>query len=271
MTFEAGHRLLHYRLIRKIGEGGMGVVYEATDTRLDRSVAIKILPPELTQDPERSARFHQEARLAAAFNHPNIATVHDVGEQDGVTFIVMELVRGESLRGLVGDKPLGVERAVDIATGIAAGLGRAHREGVLHRDLKPDNVVLTDEGVPKILDFGLGKLMGDEEPSKAPMASEIPTVTALSSPQVTHDGQILGTLAYMSPEQVKGHAVDARADVFSFGVLLYELLTAKQPFAGESSLDTVSAILRDEPAPLEGGRQDVPAALQEILDRCLSK
>jgi formylglycine-generating enzyme required for sulfatase activity len=271
MTIEAGQQLLHYRLVKKIGEGGMGVVYEATDTRLDRNVALKVLPPELTQDPERSARFHQEARLAAAFNHPNIATVHDVGEQDGVTFIVMELMRGESLRSLVRDKPLEVEKAVDIATGIAAGLARAHREGVLHRDLKPDNVVLTDEGVPKILDFGLSKLIGDDEPEAAPMASEMPTLTALASPQVTRAGQVLGTLAYMSPEQVQGHSVDARTDVFSFGVMLYEMLTGKQPFAGESSLDTVSAILRDEPAPLEAGRNDVPTDLQEILAQSLAK
>ena len=271
MTIEAGQQLLHYRLIRKIGEGGMGVVYEATDTRLDRNVALKVLPPELTQDPERSARFHQEARLAAAFNHPNIATVHDVGEQDGVTFIVMELVRGEPLRNLVRDKPLEVGKAVDVATGIAAGLARAHREGVLHRDLKPDNVVLTDEGVPKILDFGLSKLIGDDEPSGEPIASEMQTLTALASPQVTRAGQVLGTLAYMSPEQVQGRPVDARTDVFSFGVMLYEMLTGKQPFAGESSLDTVSAILRDEPAPLDGGRRDVPADLQEILARSLAK
>ena len=271
MTIEAGQQLLHYRLIKKIGEGGMGVVYEATDTRLDRNVAVKVLPPELTRDPERSARFHQEARLAAAFNHPNIATVHDVGEQDGVTFIVMELVRGEALRSLVRDEPLEVETAVDIATGIAAGLARAHREGVLHRDLKPDNVVLTDEGVPKILDFGLSKLIGDGEPSEVPMASEMPTLTALASPQVTRAGQVLGTLAYMSPEQVQGHPVDARTDVFSFGVLLYEMLTGKQPFAGESSLDTVSSILRDEPAPLDEGRHDVPADLKEILAQSLAK
>ncbi len=249
----------------------MGEVYEAVDTRLDRRVAIKVLPAKLTKDPERSARFHQEARLAATFNHPNIATVHDVGEHEGVTFIVMELVRGESLRSLVRGEPLPVEQAVDLATGIAAGLGRAHREGVLHRDLKPDNVVLTDEGVPKILDFGLGKLIGDDEPGEAPIASEMPTVTALSSPQVTQDGQILGTLAYMSPEQVQGRPVDSRSDVFSFGILLYELLTAQQPFVGESSLDTVSSILRDEPAPIEERRRDAPAELRTILDRCLAK
>jgi serine/threonine protein kinase len=153
MTLSAGSRLAHYEITAPLGEGGMGVVYRATDTKLGREVAVKVLPTGLTADVERRQRFRQEAMLAAAFNHPNIATVHDVGEQDGVTYIVMELVRGESLRSLIRTKPLDTARAIDIAVGVAAGLARAHREGVLHRDLKPDNVVLTDEGVPKILDF----------------------------------------------------------------------------------------------------------------------
>ncbi len=273
MPIEAGQQLLHYRLIGKIGEGGMGVVYEATDTRLDRHVALKVLPPELTQDPERSARFQQEARLAAALNHPNIATVHDVGEQDGVTFIVMELVRGESLRRVVRGEPLAVDRALDIATGVAAGLARAHREGVLHRDLKPDNVMLTDDGIPKILDFGLGKLIdkGDTREPDMPPATDLATATALDSPYVTRAGQVVGTLAYMSPEQLQGRTVDARTDVFAFGVLLYEMLTGKRPFAGKSNLDTATAILRDDPAPLEALRPGVPAGLQQILARCLAK
>ena len=213
--------LPHYHLTKKLGDGGMGVVFEAIDTRLDRHVAVKVLPPELTQDPERRARFHQEARLAAAFNHPNIATVHDVGEQDGVTFIVMELLRGETLRSLVHASPLEVKRAIDIATGIAAGLERAHREGVLHRDLKPDNVALTDDGVPKILDFGLSKLIVDAEPSDGSPQTEMATATIGDSPYVTRAGQVVGTLAYMAPEQVQDRPVDARTDVFAFGVLLY--------------------------------------------------
>jgi len=271
MELTVGQQLGRYRIEDKIGQGGMGSVYRATDTRLDREVAIKVLPAELITDAERRQRFRQEAQLAAAFNHPNIATVHDVGEQDGVTFIVMELMRGESLRDLVRDEPLGLESAVKIATGIAAGLARAHSEGVLHRDLKPDNVVLTDEGVPKILDFGLSKLIGHDQPSEEPMVSEMPTATALSSPYITRAGQIIGTLAYMAPEQVQGRPVDARTDVFSFGVLLYEMLSGQRPFAGESNLDTVTAILRDEPAPLAGLHQDVPPEIQEILDRSLAK
>ena len=220
---------------------------------------------------ERRQRFRQEAMLAAAFNHPNIATVHDVGEQDGVTYIVMELVRGKSLRSLVRDEPLEIGRAIDIATGIAGGLAKAHREGVLHRDLKPDNVVLTDDGVPKILDFGLGKLIGDADPEGGGPLTEAPTVTAQTSPYITRAGQVIGTLAYMSPEQVHGRPVDARSDVFSFGVLLYEMLSGTRPFAGESRLDTATAILRDEPPPLEELRRDVPSGLQAILARCLEK
>jgi serine/threonine protein kinase/formylglycine-generating enzyme required for sulfatase activity len=271
MELTVGQKLGRYRIEGKIGAGGMGSVYRATDTELHREVAIKVLPAEVTADPERRQRFRQEALLAAAFNHPNIATVHDVGEHDGVTFIVMELVRGESLRDLVRDKPLDIDRAVEIGTGIAAGLARAHREGVLHRDLKPDNVVLTDEGVPKILDFGLSKLIGDDPRAEVPMLSEMPTATAQSSPYITRAGQIIGTLAYMSPEQVQGRPVDARTDVFSFGVVLYEMLSGQRPFAGESNLDTVTAILRDDPAPLGELRHDVPPTIDEILGRSLAK
>jgi predicted Ser/Thr protein kinase len=271
MELTAGQQLGRYRIEDKIGEGGMGSVYRATDTELHREVAIKVLPPEVTADPERRQRFRQEALLAAALNHPNIATVYDVGEQDGVTFIVMELVRGESLRRLLHAEPLDLERAVDIASGVAAGLAKAHREGVLHRDLKPDNVVLTNEGIPKILDFGLSKLIGDEVAADEPVLSEMPTVTAHTSPYITRAGQIVGTLAYMSPEQVQGRPVDARTDIFSFGVLLYEMLSGKRPFAGESNLDTVTAILRDDPAPLDELRHDVPADLATILARCLAK
>ena len=271
MGLTQGQRLGHYRIDGTIGQGGMGTVYRATDMRLDREVAIKVLPAEVTADLERRQRFRQEALLAAAFNHPNIATVHDVGEQDGVTFIVMELVSGESLRCLVRAEPLDIGRAIDIATGIAAGLARAHREGVIHRDLKPDNVVLTDDGVPKVLDFGLGKLIGETDLEDGGPLTEAPTATVQTSPYLTRDGQVIGTLAYMSPEQVHGRPVDARTDVFSFGVLLYEMLSGRRPFAGESKLDTATAILRDDPAPLDELRRDVPSGLQAILARCLEK
>ncbi len=271
MELTQGQRLGHYRIDGTIGQGGMGTVYRATDTRLEREVAIKVLPAEVTADVERRQRFRQEALLAAAFNHPNIATVHDVGEQERVTFIVMELVRGESLRRLIGCQPLDIGRAIDIATGIAAGLARAHREGVLHRDLKPDNVVLTDDGVPKVLDFGLGKLIGDVDPQDSGPLAEAPTVTVQSSPYLTRAGQVIGTLAYMSPEQVHGRPVDARSDVFSFGVLLYEMLSGTRPFAGESNLDTATAILRDDPAPLDELRRDVPSGLRAVVARCLEK
>ena len=280
MPLEVGQQLMHYRLVRKLGAGGMGVVYEATDTRLNRNVAVKVLSAELTENSDRRARFQQEAQLAAAFNHPNIATVHDVGEQDGVSFIVMEVVRGESLREIVRQGPLPVERALELAGGIAAGLARAHREGVLHRDLKPDNVMLTDEGQPKILDFGLGKLVQEARlpgTPETPETSEAPTATidiadmAHGSPYVTRDGHVVGTLSYMSPEQLQGGAVDARTDVFSFGVLLYEMLAGGRPFGGDSTLQTMTAILRDEPEPLESARPEVPGALRTVVERCLQK
>jgi len=279
MSLRPGQQLSHYEIVGKLGQGGMGVVYEATDTRLDRKVAIKVLPPEVTADPERRARFHQEARLAAAFSHPNIATVHDVGEEDGITFIVMEVVRGESLRKLIDGERLSVERALAIAEGVAAGLARAHRDGVVHRDLKPDNVVLTDEGQPKILDFGLGKLVQGTPVQDGLLVDEIPTATQVSpldrspeaSPYVTRAGQVVGTLAYMSPEQVQGRPVDARTDVFSFGAMLYEMLSGQRPFRGESTLDTITSILRDEPSPMREIRGDVPAELQAVLQRCLAK
>ena len=266
-----GTKLQHYTITGKLGSGGMGEVYRASDTKLGRDVAIKVLLQEMTADEERRQRFRQEALLAAAFNHPNIAVVHDVGEQDDVTFIVMELVRGESLRSLVRGELMDVRRTIEIANGVAAGLARAHREGVVHRDLKPDNVVLTDEGVPKILDFGLGKLIGGADPDVGEPLTEAPTVTAQTSPYLTRAGQVIGTLAYMSPEQVNGRPVDARSDVFSFGVLLYEMLSGTRPFAGESTLDTATAILRDDPLSLGELRRDVPSGLQSILDRCLEK
>jgi len=280
MSIEVGEQLKHYRLVRKLGQGGMGVVFEATDTRLNRNVAVKVLQAELTQDADRRARFQQEAQLAAAFNHPNIATVHDVGEEAGVSFIVMEVVRGDSLRDLVRQGPLPVERALELAAGIASGLARAHSEGVLHRDLKPDNVMLAEEGQPKILDFGLGKLVQAARlpgTPELPGSNDAPTATvdiadlAHGSPYVTRDGHIVGTLSYMSPEQLQGGAVDARTDVFSFGVLLYEMLAGGRPFGGDSTLQTMTAILRDEPEPLAQARPEVPVQLRALVERCLAK
>jgi serine/threonine protein kinase len=270
MELVPGQQLGHYRIAALIGRGGMGAVYKAHDARLDRDVAIKVLPTEVTADPERRQRFHQEAQLAAAFSHPNIATVYDIGEHEGGTFIVMELVPGESLRDLVSAGPLELDRAIEIAAGIAAGLARAHEEGILHRDLKPDNVVLADDDVPKILDFGLGKLTEDADRSDGSLA-EMSAATTRTSPDLTRAGQLLGTLSYMSPEQVKGRPADARSDLFSFGVVLYEMLAGSRPFAGDSNLDTATAILRDDPPPLGKLRQDIPTDVEEILDRCLAK
>jgi len=284
MSLEPGQRLSHYEIVGTLGRGGMGMVYEATDTRLNRSVAVKVLPAEVTADPERRGRFEQEARLAAAFNHPNIATVHDVGEEDGVSFIVMEVVRGASLRKLIDREQLSIDRVMAIVEGVAAGMERAHRDGVVHRDLKPDNVVMSGEGQPKILDFGLGKLLQETRTPKTPTpdpptATDTPTATHIAeiepalgaSPYVTRAGQMVGTLAYMSPEQLQGREIDERTDVFAFGVMLYEMLSGRRPFTGSSNLDTMTSILRDAPSPLGEIRDDVPTDLQVILDRCLEK
>jgi dienelactone hydrolase len=267
MTLVPDQMLSHYRIAEKIGQGGMGVVWRAVDTRLDRDVAIKVLPPGLTDAAELRTRFEQEAKLAAAVSHPNIATVYDVGNEQGVTFMVMELIRGDTLRTRVTGGPMQVGETVHIATGIAAGLAHAHSAGVIHRDLKPDNVALTADGVPKILDFGLGKLVQETRGQELNQLSQAATVT----PDVTRQGQVVGTLDYMSPEQLQSQVVDGRSDVFSFGVMLWEMLSSKAPFHGESGLDTVTAILRDAPPPLSEIRHDVPRELETILRRCLEK
>jgi serine/threonine protein kinase/formylglycine-generating enzyme required for sulfatase activity/pimeloyl-ACP methyl ester carboxylesterase len=266
-----GKKLAHYEIVELLGKGGMGAVYRARDDKLERDIALKILPPELTRSAENTARFQREARLAASLNHPNIATIHDVGEEGGVTYFVMELLRGDSLRDLVTDAPLSITRSIDIATGIAAGLSRAHDAGVVHRDLKPDNIVFDDEGIPKILDFGVGKLLDETDRRADTTPEDLDAATVAQSPQLTQHGQVVGTLAYMSPEQIQGQPVDVRADVFSFGILLYEMLAGARPFAGTTGLETATAILRDAPAPLDEMRKDVPPALADVLDRCLAK
>jgi hypothetical protein len=267
MALQTGQMLSHYRLVEQIGKGGMGVVWKAVDTRLDREVAVKVLPPELTGAAESRARFKQEAKLVAAVSHANIATVHDVGNEAGITFMVMELVRGDTLRRRVSAGPMQVEDALGIATGIAAGLAHAHAAGIIHRDLKPDNVALTAEGQAKILDFGLGKLVQELRGEELTTLSQAATVT----PDITREGQVLGTLDYISPEHLQSLTVDARSDVFSFGVMLWEMLTGRAPFHGKSGLDTVTAILRDTPPSLKGIRSDVPPELETILGRCLEK
>lgn len=256
-----GRTLSHYELLEEIGKGGMGVVYKARDTRLDRFVAIKVLPPERMADPDRKRRFVQEAKAASALNHPNIVTVHEIDALDGVDFIVMEYVEGRPLDRLIPADGLPLNEALAYAAQIADALAAAHTAGIVHRDIKPGNIVVTRGGRVKVLDFGLAKLV-----ERA--GSENTTVTAEAA---TLAGVIVGTVAYASPEQIEAKPVDARSDVFSFGVVLYEMLTGRRPFQGESQLSTMAAILRDTPQPVVAVRPGLPAELNRILQRCLEK
>ena len=249
----------HYRIEEEIGRGGMGVVYRAVDTRLGRAVAIKMLPPETTADADRLRRFVQEARAASALNHPNIVTIFDIDEDAATTFIVMELVEGATLDRVLARRPLPVETALDYGAQIGAALEAAHAHGIVHRDVKPGNVMVTPDGRIKVLDFGLAKLL-ERDPS-------LTTMTGVG----TRSGVIMGTAAYMSPEQAEGRQVDARSDVFSFGAVLYEMLTGRRPFAGNSDLGVITSILRDQPPSLRSIRSELPGDAQAIVDRCLAK
>jgi len=262
-----GRRLSHFRILDRIGEGGMGVVYRAEDEKLQRVVALKVLPPEKLADEERRLRFVREARTAAAVTHPNIAVVHEIDEAQGVVFIAMELIEGKTLRDAIGGKPMPLREALRLGVEIAEGLSAAHQAKVIHRDLKPDNVIGTPGGHVKILDFGLAKLLEERAAIDPDEASKLATV----SDEMTQAGRVLGTAAYMSPEQARGLAVDARSDLFSFGIVLYEMVTGKAPFRGTTSMDTLTAILREQPVPAVQLNPEVPAELERILGKCLEK
>jgi eukaryotic-like serine/threonine-protein kinase len=229
-----GHSLAHFRIVEKLGEGGMGVVYKATDEKLRRTVALKVLPASFADDVERRSRLLREARAAGAVTHPNIATVYEIDEADGHIFIAMEYVDGESLRDDLATGPLAVPEALRIALQIAHALGEAHDAGVVHRDLKPENVILGKNGQVKLVDFGLAKQGRDEATTRSAL-EQMKTAT-----QVTGAGKLLGTPAYMSPEQARGKEVDARTDVFAFGVMLFEMITGERPFQGESVTDVLT-------------------------------
>ncbi|MFX0108367.1 MAG: FlgO family outer membrane protein, partial [Candidatus Hodarchaeota archaeon] len=241
----------HYKIIERIGTGGMGVVYKAQDTRLGRTVALKFLPPQLICDPEVKARFEHEARAASALNHNNITTVYDIDEEKGQCFICMEYVDGRSIKELVRHQLLSLDKVVDIAIQIGEGLNAAHKKEIVHRDVKSDNVMLTDEGVVKIMDFGLAKLKG--------------------ATKLTKTGTTMGTLQYMSPEQAQGTEVDQRADIFSFGVILYEMITGQLPFKGEYEAAVIYSIVNETPEPLARYKADVPEGLQRMVDKALQK
>ncbi len=254
--------LSHYRIISKIGAGGMGEVHLAEDTRLDRKVALKILPPEFAEDKDRMSRFVREAKSASALNHPNIITIHEIGESDGTHFIATEFIDGKTLSEYAKANPLDYKSALEIAIQIASALDEAHSAGIVHRDIKPDNVMVRPNGLVKILDFGIAKLSA----ANAQPSLDAEAATAIKSG--TTPGMIIGTANYMSPEQAKGKEVDARTDIFSFGMVLYEMLAGGLPFAGDNALEMIGAILKDEPKPLGA---DVPAEIQKIISKCLRK
>ena len=258
-----GKTLLHYEIIDKLGEGGMGEVYRGRDTKLGRDVAIKILPEDMYQDPERRKRFEREARVIAALNHPNIVTIHSVEEAEGRLFLTMELVEGKTLRDAIPDKGVSLEVFFSVAIPLVEAVSSAHGKGITHRDLKPANVMLSNEGRLKVLDFGLAKLLQD--------AKGVEDARTVGLDTHTHEGQILGTVAYMSPEQVEGKPLDGRSDIFSLGVLFYEMLTGRRPFTGDSTASMISAILRDTPPPVTDVRQALPNHLGRIIRRCLAK
>ena len=250
-----------YRVVEKLGEGGMGVVYRAHDTRLGRDVALKVLPQAFTGDRERKSRFEREARSLAALNHPNIAHIHGVEESGTILAIAMELVEGPTLDRKIGSG-LAIADALPIAHQIALALEAAHAAGIVHRDLKPSNIKVKDDGTVKVLDFGLAK--GVDAPGRAT------DVSTMTSPAVTQHGVILGTAAYMSPEQARGRSVDARADVWSFGAVLFEMLTGRRAFAGQDVMETLSAVIRAEPS-WTSLPSATPRRLRELLERCLTK
>lgn len=259
----AGRRLAHYTIVGKLGEGGMGVVYEARDSHLDRAVAFKVLPPDTMSNPARRQRFVQEAKAASALNHPHIVTIYDIDSSEGVDFISMELVRGRSLEQLLARGPLRLQDALKYGVQIADALAAAHAAGIVHRDLKPGNIMIGERGDVKVLDFGLAKLTGENGVSED---SETRTVRA-----VTEEGTVVGSAPYMSPEQAQGRKVDARSDIFSFGSVLYEMLTGKRAFRGENRTATMAAILRDEPEPISKLVPDVPREVERVVARCLRK
>src|SRR6202040_1546184 len=264
MALTSGTRLGPYEILAPLGAGGMGEVYRARDTRLDRTVAIKILPTHLSENPILRQRFEREAKAISSLNHPHICVLHDIGNQDGIQFLVMECVEGETLAKRLEKGPLPLEQILKYGTQIADALDKAHRSGVVHRDLKPGNIMLTATGA-KLLDFGLAN------PGAALTSVATLTAAVTQSSPMTEQGAIVGTFQYMSPEQVEGKELDGRSDIFSLGALLYEMVTRKRAFEGKSQLSVASAILEKEPASITTIKPMTPPALDHAIRRCLAK
>ncbi|MFN2493647.1 MAG: protein kinase [Pyrinomonadaceae bacterium] len=264
-TLAVNSNISYYRISQKIGAGGMGEVYLAQDTKLDRKVALKILPSEFAEDTERMNRFVREAKSASALNHPNIITIHEIGESEGTHYIATEFIEGETLHDRLKEKSLSLKSALDIAVQIVSALQAAHSANIIHRDIKPENVMIRADGLVKILDFGIAKL------SEQKIESIDQEATTAIKPPSTNPGMIIGTANYMSPEQAKGKEIDARSDIFSFGIVLYEMLTSKRAFEGETPLEIISSILKDEPKPIHQLRPALPREIERIVSKTLRK
>jgi eukaryotic-like serine/threonine-protein kinase len=263
MTPTTDKQLGPYEILSLLGAGGMGEVYRARDTRLNREVAIKVLPASFAQDSDRLRRFEQEARATSALNHPNILTVHDIGNHEGSLYLVSELLEGEVLRAQLNDVPLPARQAFEYAQQIMRGLSAAHEKGIVHRDLKPENLFVTKDGRVKILDFGLAKL-------RPPQPGVVDT-GAPTQKRLTHPGVVMGTVGYMSPEQVRGQETDHRSDIFAFGVILYEMLSGQRAFRGASAVEVMNAILKEEPAELGETNAKISPQVEKLVRRCLEK
>src|SRR5687767_229880 len=259
--------IAHYRILQAIGAGGMGAVYKAYDNKLQRVVALKLLPPEYVSQQDRRRRFFQEARAASALSHPHILTIYEVGEDEGKPYIAMEFVEGETLRQTIKNNRLQLTQTLDIAIQICAGLARAHELGIIHRDLKPENLMLNSDGYAKILDFGLAKLVAERERALVADSEQKTLMLGVA----TESGTLLGTVNYMAPEQLLGQRVDRRCDVFSFAVVLCEMLTGAAPFVHDNRIDTMHAILHRDPRFSDGTRAELPFELQRILAKALAK